>query len=123
VSAHEAIRDAVNELVKDAKQAAKISDAVFVALDSGGWFTTDNDHLAMLRTTLRVIHKATMDPETPRRELSPLTRRLQDLSGEVTTLEERQRKERGERGNSRTGAGKGSVPDSGSAGSFDPTKV
>jgi hypothetical protein len=71
VSAHEAIRDAVNELVKDAKQAAKISDAVFVALDSGGWFTTDNDHLAMLRTTLQVIHKATMDPETPRREHYP----------------------------------------------------
>jgi hypothetical protein len=124
MSAHEAIRKAVSSVVTDTNQAAKISDAVFIALDNGGWFTTDNDHLAMLRATLQVIHTATMNPDTPARELSPLTRRLQDLSREVTTLEERQRQERGERGNSgRTGTGKGSVSDSGSAGSFDPTKV
>jgi hypothetical protein len=116
VSAHEAVCEAVNTQVKDAKQAAKISDAVFTALDSGGWLTTDNDHLAMMRTTLQVIHKAVMDPETARKDISPLTRRLQDLSALVTTLEEKERGEaRIRRGSTNTNGA--------SAAKFDNSKI
>jgi hypothetical protein len=117
MSAHEVIRNAVNEHVKDAKQAAKISDAVFTALDVGGWLTTDNDHLAMLRSMQQVIRKAMLSEDTATKDISPLTRRLQDVSREVTTLEERQNQEgRSKRGSTDT--------NSAAAGkSFDPADI
>jgi DNA-binding phage protein len=117
MSAHEVIRNAVNEHVKDAKQAAKISDAVFTSLDVGGWLTTDNDHLAMLRSMQQVIRKAMLSEDTATKDISPLTRRLQDVSREVTTLEERQNQE----GRSK----RGKPDDDGTAGStaFDPSTI
>lgn len=106
--AHDVIRKAVDKLVKsDAKLAARIANEVFTELDNNGWLTTDNDHLAMMRATLTRIHNAVTDPDCSTRDLASLTRRLQEFSREVTTLEERQRQEKSSGGNKNTGKANG----------------
>lgn len=113
--AHDVIRKAVDKLVKnDAKLATRIANEVFTELDTGGWLTTDNDHLAMMRTALRRIHDAVSDPDCSARDLAALTNRLQQFSQEVTTMEEKQKQEgKISRGNT----------DTRTTGGFDSSKV
>lgn len=116
MSAHEAIRKAVDSVITDTAQAAKVSDAVFVALDTAGWFTTDSDHLAMMRTLLQHNYSLATNPETNARDVAALTNKVQSLSKEVATLEERARQE------SRQNRGRNSAGGTADE-KFDPDKV
>lgn len=109
MSAHEVIVDAIEKHVKDHKQAIKIGNEVFTALDNGCWFTTDDDHLALLRSMRKRIADAVSDPDTAPRDLASLTRRLQDVSREATTLEEKQRQEGKGKTNGDTGSSVGTT--------------
>lgn len=91
--AHDIIRLKTQQIVKDEKLATRIANAVHTALETEGWLTTDNDHLAMMRVALKRIADAVSDPECTARDLAALTNRLQQFSAEVTTMEEKQRQE------------------------------
>ena len=84
----------LERVLKDRKQAIAIGNELITALDLAGWMTTDNDHLAMMRSALKVVHAAVIDPNTAPRDISSLTNRLQTLSKEVTSMEERARQEK-----------------------------
>lgn len=114
--AHDVILTEVQKIMKDAKQATKIANAVFNELDTGGWLTTDNDHLAMMRKVLHRISDEVNDPDCSARDLAALTNRLQQFSRDVTTMEEKQRQEGRIKGNGNTNSGA-----TGQA--FDPSKV
>lgn len=110
------IADALEPFLKDAKLAIKLSNEVFTALDNGGWLTTDDDHLALLRSMRRRIAEAVNNPDCPARDLASLSRRLQDVSREVTTLEEKERQE----GKKKGGGTSGQSDSSGATGSSTP---
>lgn len=115
--AHDVILTEVETITKDPKLATRIANAVHTALDTGGWLTTENDHLAMMRVALKRIADAVSDPDCTARDLAALTNRLQQFSAEVTTMEEKQRQEgRIHRGSTRNGAAK-------AKGGFDNSKV
>lgn len=95
MSAHAEVLENLEKLFpNDRKLAVKIANSVINVLDEGGWLTTDDDHLALLRQMKRRIAKAVAAEETPARDLASLTRRLQDISREVSTLEEKERQEK-----------------------------
>lgn len=115
--AHDVILTEVEKITKDPKLATRIANAVHTALDTDGWLTTENDHLAMMRVALTQVVAAVKDPDCSRRDLATLTRQLQQLSTEVTSMEEKQRQEgRISRGSTSNGARK-------AKGGFDPSKV
>lgn len=51
------------------------------------------DHLKLLIATRELIANTLANPECPIRDISPLTRRLQEVSEKISTLEERERME------------------------------
>jgi hypothetical protein len=59
-----------------------------------------DEHLRTLKNIRRIVNDAVVNGETPARDLASLTRRLQDVSREVTTIEERHRGEKLERSRS-----------------------
>jgi hypothetical protein len=93
MSAYEVITKTLEPFIKDPKALAKACNAVSTELDIGGWLTTDNDHLAMMRTALKRIHESVVDPDCTARDLAALTNRLQQFSAEVTTMEQKQAQE------------------------------
>jgi len=93
MSAYEVIAKTLEPFIKDHKVLVKACNALTTELDNGGWLTTDNDHLAMMRAALQKIHQHVMDPECAARDVAALTNRLQQFSAEVTSMEEKQRQE------------------------------
>ena len=67
------------------------------------------DHLKLLMAMRERIADAISDETCPPRDLSSLSRRLQDIAKEIDTLEERERRE-GTSGNSRAGSSSGFDP-------------
>lgn len=61
-----------------------------------------DEHLQTLKSIRRVLREAVEDVES-KRDLAALTRRLQDISREVTTIEERHRGEKVKAGNASNG--------------------
>lgn len=115
--ASDVIVDILEPILKDRKQAVKVGNEILTALDVGGWLTTNNDHLAMMRTALKRVHDAVVDPDCSARDLAALTNRLQQFSAEVTTMEEKQRQEEKiNRGSTGNGARK-------ATGRFDPSSI
>ena len=51
------------------------------------------DHLKLLIATRERIAEVLANPECPIRDISPLTRRLQEVSKEIVALEEKERQE------------------------------
>lgn len=120
MSAHQSIVDVIEPLLKDRKLAIKIANQAITALDNGGWFTTEDEHLAMMRRARLRLAKAIDDEDCPARDLAALINRMQAVSKEVTMLEEKEAQEKqGKRGG---GSGK-----SNTAGTtdepFDPTQA
>lgn len=72
-------------------------------VDEGDVIGAADEHLKTLKTIRRIILEAVNDTES-KRDLSSLTKRLQDVSREVTTIEERHR---GEKGKASTNANNG----------------
>jgi hypothetical protein len=116
MSAYEVIAKALDPFIKDHKVLVKACNALTAELDNGGWLTTDNDHLAMMRAALQKIHQHVMDPDCAARDVAALTNRLQQFSAEVTSMEERQRQE-GRINNS------GNTNTDSPAGGWDPRSV
>lgn len=66
-------------------------------VDEDDVISPPDEHLQTLKHIRRTLREAVDDTES-KRDLASLTRRLQDISREVTTIEERHRAERAERG-------------------------
>lgn len=98
MTVNDAVMKAIKPLITDEAQRVKIVNAVVTELDFAGWITTDNDHLAMMRTLLKVNQQAALDPEVHPRDLATLTNKVMALSKEVFTMEERARLERKQAG-------------------------
>lgn len=95
MSAHSVVVERLEEMYpNDKKTAVRIANTVINTLDEGGWLTTSDDHLALLRTIRKRIATAVSNEETPARDLASLSRRLQDVSREIATLEEKERQEK-----------------------------
>lgn len=86
----------------DKTQSAALADAITAGLARRGWVVAEvydvieppDEHLRTLKSMRRVIAEAVNSGETAARDLASLTRRLQDVSREVTTIEERHRGEK-----------------------------
>lgn len=72
-------------------------------VDEGDVIGAADEHLKTLKSIRRIILEAVEDTES-KRDLSSLTKRLQDVSREVTNIEERHRGEKAERGKSTNGS-------------------
>jgi len=114
MSAYDVITKALEPFIKDHSVLVKACNAVSTELDNGGWLTTDNDHLAMMRSALQQIAGRVNNPDIADRDLAALTNRLAQFSAEVTSMEEKQRQEgRIKRGSTdRPARGKGFDPSS-----------
>lgn len=113
MSAHSAVVERLEQMYpNDKKTAVRIANAVINTLDEGGWLTTADDHLALLRTIRKRIGTAVSAEETPARDLASLSRRLQDVSREIATLEEKERQEtKGSSGGKSTGSASATAAD------------
>lgn len=111
MSAHAVVVERLEEMYpNDRKTAVRIANAVINVLDEGGWLTTGDDHLALLRTIRKRIATAVGNDETPARDLASLTRRLQDVSREISQLEEKERQEsKGSSSGGKTSGGGGTA--------------
>lgn len=103
---YEVVVDAIEPLLKkDHKLAIKVANAAINAAELGGWVTTNDEHLALMRTIRKRLSDAIADPECPARDLAALTNRMQAVSKEVTMLEEKERQEGRGKTNGSTTAG------------------
>ena len=111
----------------DKAEAAALASAIVEGLRRRAVAIVDEDeildrpdeHLQTLKSMRRIIRDALNSGETPARDLASLSRRLQDVSREVTTIEERHRDEKAERGGrAKNGSKAGAATGSGS-GSLD----
>lgn len=122
-TAYEVVCDAIEPLLAkhglDHKFAIKLANEAINALEVGGWHTTEDEHLATLRMMRKRIQQAVSAEETPARDLASLSRRLQDLSREVSQLEEKERQEKPKGGSDGTAGNSGAT----SSTAFDPTQV
>lgn len=82
-----------------------------------GKFTAD-DHLNLLKRIQRRVSTAVHAPKTAPRDLAALTRRLQDISSEIATLEERAEMEGQQVGSTNSRKAKDAR-----RGAFDPESV
>lgn len=88
-------------------------------VDEGDVIGQPDEHLQTLKDIRRVLRDAVNDTES-KRDLASLTRRLQDVSREVITIEERHRAEKAQRGRTNTnGSTSNSAAASSSTGSLD----
>lgn len=71
-------------------------------VDEGDVIGAADEHLQTLKSIRRVLREAVEDTDS-KRDLAALTRRLQDISREVTTIEERHRGEKGKTANASNG--------------------
>lgn len=85
-----------------------------IIADVGDVIEPPDEHLRTLKTIRKTIRSA-IESDPSDRDLASLSRRLQDVSKEVTVLEERHRTENKERGTSNNGsnAGRSTAPSSG----------
>lgn len=80
-------------------------------------------HLVLLKSMRRRIAEAVADPDCPARDLASLTRRLQDVSREITSIEEKLSAEQRASGSGNSnGTGRPGTNTSGDS-AFDPTTV
>jgi hypothetical protein len=116
--------DALTRVLLKTTEPQKVIDGMaklgFVIADQDEVFTP-GEHLLLLKRMRRRIAEEVENPETPARDLASLSRRLQDVSREITSIEEKLSAEKRTSGSSNTnGAPKASR--SRKAG-FDPTQV
>lgn len=81
-------------------------------VDEGDVIGAADEHLQTLKSIRRIIREALEDTDS-KRDLSSLSKRLQDVSREVTIIEERHRGEKG-KGSSNASNGRSAASTSGS---------
>jgi hypothetical protein len=88
-----------------------LADAIVDGLDRRGLVIAEmgdvieppDEHLRTLKSIRKIVREA-IENDPSGRDLASLSRRLQDVSKEVTVLEERHRTEKAERGKSTNGS-------------------
>lgn len=123
-------REQLIEIISGAKtklsnaEGTALADAIMDGLrkrgktiaDEGDLLGATDDHLHTLKKIRRMVTEKIEDPECSTRDLSSLTLRLEKVSQQITTIEERYRGEQRERGgnNGKQTAGATTSAESGS---------
>jgi len=91
----------------------------FTIADIDNVFSDPNEHLRLLKSMRRRLAEVVDNPDTPPRDLASNSRRLQDVSREVTSIEEKLSAEKRTSGKSNTNGARAATRKPG----FNPAQV